>query len=149
MYTHRRYTISVRDLPGRYGDGVVSPEDFPGAGALRDLTDAPESEVPLILARYAALRAWELGWHEAGGPVSTHALHAALEHLSATCGGWAERELLEEALNAGSPRESLRLLEAAADAAAALGHRHGARSLREAVHRARWRSSGFPPPSPS
>lgn len=150
MYTQRQYTSSVRDPAGRYDGGATPSEDFPGAGVLRDLSDASTPDIPLILARYAALRAWSLGPHHAGDPVARHALSAAREHLAATAAtaaDWSEKVLLEQALDDPDGGRALRCLEAAADAAASLGHRHGAHALREAAHRARWRSSGFPPPS--
>lgn len=152
MYTHRRYTISVRAGAARYGGRPIPSEDFPGAGVLDDLADAVDADIPLILARFAALRAWVLATDtppdQEPDEVTRHALSAALEHLAATEDGWRENELLRGAVT-GPRAESLKLLAAAAAAAERIGHEHGGRALREAVHRARWSAGGFPPPCPS
>lgn len=149
MYTNRQYTTCVHDGAARYDEGPVPAEEFAGAGVLRDLSNAEASEMPLILARYAALRAWILRSHGERGAVATHALTAAREHLLATADEWAERELLGAALDAGRSARALELLDDAAHAAAARGHHEGARAIRETVHRARWWQGGFPPPSRS
>lgn len=149
MYTSRQYTTRVRDGTAPYEDGPFPAEEFAGAGVLRDLSDAEASEMPLILARYAALRAWILRARGERGVVAAHALTAAREHLLATDDEWAERELLAAALDAGSSAHALELLDAAAHAAAARGHDQGARAIRETVHRALWWQGGFPPPSRS
>ncbi len=149
MYTHRRYSIRVRDGAGRYGADPLPAEEHPGAGALQDLRGAASHEIPLILARYAALRAWSLQFHSAPAVVTDHALSAAAAHLDATAEGWAENPLLREALLAPHEGAVLDLLISAAAAADGLGHVHGARALREVVHRARWRAGGYPPASPS
>lgn len=156
MYTHRRYIISVRDGSSRYGDGAgryphgpLPSEEHPGARALRDLTLAAVEEIPRITARFAALRAWTLRWATADAVVVEHAVSAALAHLDAACGEWAEGSLLRAALCTRDTSEALSLLVSAADAAESLEHLHGAHALREAVHRARWDAARYPPPCPS
>lgn len=151
MYTHRQYTIGVRDDAPRYGERPVPDEEFAGAGVLHDLTDAEASEMPLILARYATLRAWVMRADGERGPVAAHALIAAREYLLATDteGDRTEAEILGTALAAGTTARALDLLTAAADAAASRGHDHGARAIRQVVHRARWSLDGLPPPSRS
>lgn len=154
MYTYRRHAISVRSGTASYG-GIPTPsEDFPGAGALQDLTSAPAPEIPMILARYAVLRAWALASErkrESDPAVASHAVSAALAHLAATADDWDEKELLRGALTArlrsrSERPSSLDLLLTAAAAAESIGHRHGGRALRETVHRARWWGGGFWPP---
>lgn len=154
MYSHMRYTTRVRDGAARYGGAPVPSEDFPGAGAFQELAGAATTEIPLIVARYTALRAWALSVEAGDAAVVEHALSAALEHLAATDDGWAEKAPLTAALAdrsgpcAGRPRAgSLALLLEAAECAERLGHGQGARALREAVHRARWATGSFPPPS--
>lgn len=160
MYTIKRYTMRVRATGARYGEPAVPEEPFPCSEVLHDLSDAPDRDVPLILARYAALRAWVLRvrpW-DTGEPeepsVVEHALSAARAHLGATAAVWPEGLLLERAL-ARAPRDvadpdvagGLALMEEAAIAAESLGHVHGARALRQVAHRVRWRASGYPPSS--
>lgn len=160
MYNLTRYTMRVRAAGARYGQPAVPEEPFPGSGVLQDLSGAPDHEVPLILARYAALRAWSLwvGPWESGEPeepaVVEHALSAARAHLAATAELWPEAAVLDRVMEGltGSGLEpgqagALTLLADAARAADALGHVHGARALREAAHRARWRAGGYPPAS--
>lgn len=151
MYIHRQYTRSVRDGAPPYGEAAVPSEEFPGAGALQDLATAAESEVPLVLARYAALRAWALLRAGERTDVVRHAMTAALEHLAAIGDAWPEKGLLREALlREARLREtlpSLDLLRQAAARADSLGHRHGARSLRESVHRAGGSLEWVPPRS--
>lgn len=149
MYTNRQYTTTVRDGAVHYGEGTVPSEEFAGAGVLHDLSRAKAAEMPLILARYAALRAWVLRSDGDRGPVAAHALSAARQHLLGTDVEWGERDLLAAALAAGNGARALDLLDAAARAAAARGHEHGARAIREAVHRNRWWRGVLPPPSRS
>lgn len=155
MYTHKRYTSVVRDSASRYGHGPIPAEEHPGARVLRDLRHAPTPEIPLILARYTALRAWSLRGGAAGarladqGAVSKHAVSAAMAHLDATAEEWPEAHLLGDALAQPDGKEALSLLASAAAAADALGHVHGARALREAVYRERWNAGRYPPPSAS
>lgn len=152
--------MRVRAAGARYGQPAVPEEPFPGSGVLQDLSLAPDREVPLILARYAALRAWALrvGPWEPGDPaepaVVEHALSAARAHLAATAEHWPEAALLDRVLEglAGAGLEpgragELTLLGDAARASEKLGHVHGARALREAAHRARWRAGAYPPAS--
>lgn len=155
MYSHRRYLTSVRSRKSRYGGPPFPAGSPPAEGALRDLVTAPTAEIPLIIARYAALRAWTLchgsgrRGDEARGAVETHALSAAVEQLEATSGDWPELALLRQALSRPGATRAARVMEAAAAAAAAMGHVHGARALREAVLRLRWTSFRFRPPSSS
>lgn len=156
MYTPRRYTISVRDGSSRYGDGAgryshgpLPSEEHPGARALRDLTLAAEEEIPHITARFAVVRAWTLRRATADAVVVDHAVSAALAHLDATNGDWAEGSLLRAALSTADTGEALGLLVSAANAAESRGHLHGAHALREAVHRARWDAGRYPPPCSS
>lgn len=155
MYIHNRYTTAVRDGASHYGHGPIPAEEHPGAGVLRDLRHAADPEIPLILARYTALRAWSLLGHAVGSTpsdreaVADHAVSAAMAHLDATADGWPEAHLLRDALAHPDAKEALRLLASAAGAAAALGHVHGARALREAVYREHWSTGRYPPPSPS
>lgn len=149
MYTTHQYTTAVHDGTARYGEGPLPAEEFAGAGALNDLSRAETTDVPLILARYAALRAWLLATTGVGGPVATHAMMAALEHLAATAEDGTEPDLLRAALAAGDGGPGLELLERAGRAAAARGHEHGAHALREAVRRTRAWKGRCPPPSPS
>lgn len=157
MYTHRRYPTSVRSPAGRYGDLPFPAQGQPGAGALRDLTVAPTAEIPLIVARYAALRAWILCHDRTRdacdaadhAALRRHALSAAIEQLDATTGEWPELGMLRDAMADPRATRAARLMESAATAAEALGHAHGARALRESVHRTRWRSLRLPPPSSS
>lgn len=155
MYSHRRYLTSVRSGKSHYGDHPLPADSQPANGALRDLATAPEAEIPLIVARFAALRAWTL-CHGSGprgygarGAVESHALSAAVEQVEATVGEWPELALLRQALGRPGATRTVRLMEAAATAAAALGHVHGARALQEAVLRVRWKSFRFRPPSTS
>lgn len=155
MYSHRRYLTSVRSRKSRYGERPFPADTPPAEGALLDLATAPTPEIPLIIARYAALRAWTL-CHDSGSraergrdAVESHALSAAVEQLESTSGDWAELELLRKALARPGATRTARVMDAAAAAAAAMGHVHGARALREAVLRVRWSSFRFRPPSSS
>lgn len=156
MYSHRRYLTSVRSRKSRYGDPLFPAGSPPAEAALRDLSTAPTAEIPLILARYAALRAWTL-CHGSGrrgdgsrrGAVESHALSAAVEQLESTSGDWPELALFRQALARPGAARTARVMEAAAAAAAVMGHVHGARALREAVLRVRWTSFRFRPPSSS
>lgn len=149
--------MRVRAAGAPYGDPAVPEEPFSGAAALWDLSGAPDSDIPLILARYAALRAWVLHTGVCGEGVAEHALSAARAHLTALAGDGPdgpEGRLLDSALVAAlepvSDRafgHALSLLESAARCADGRGHSHGARALREAAHRARWWLSGYPPAS--
>lgn len=155
MYTHRKYTISVRDGSGRYdggagryGHGPFPSEEHPGARALRDLTLAAVEEVPYITARFAVVRAWTLRRTPVDAAVIDHAVSAARAHLDATDNAWPEASLLRAALSTTDTAEALSHLLSAASAAGSLGHVHGARALLEAVHRARWEAGAYPPPFP-
>lgn len=154
MYSHRRYLTSVRSRKSHYGDRPFPADSPPAEGALRDLATAPTPEIPLIIARYAALRAWTLchggrAGDKTRGAVESHALTAAIEQLESTSGDWPDLALLRKALARPGATRSARDMDAAAAAADALGHVHGARALREAVLRVRWTSFRFRPPSSS
>ncbi len=148
MYSHKRYSIRIRDGVGRYGDDPGPAEEHPGAQALQDLPGAAVHHIPLIVARYAAVRAWSLHFQSAPAVVVEHATSAATAHLQATGSGWVENEMLRQAVEAPGDSAVLDLLLSAATAADAVGHVHGARALRELVHRARWRASGYRPSRP-
>lgn len=137
MYTIPRCTTSVRNDSPLYGLVPRRDEAYAAAGVLHDLAAAPDAELPIILARYAALRAWTLRSERAPAAVVAHALSAAAEHLASVEGEWRERRLLREALRGGVGQRPLTSLWAAAAAAEEAGHPHGARALREAVHRHR------------
>lgn len=157
MYSHKRYPTRIRAPASHYGDLPLPAQGQPGAEALRDLAMAPTTEIPLILARYAAVRAWALCHDRARhtgdaadhAAVESHALSAAIEQLEATDGGWPELKMLRAALAGASATRTARFMESAAAAAEALGHLHGARALREAVHRIRWQALPIHPPSTS
>ena len=90
MYSHKRYSIRIRDGVGRYGDDPGPAEEHPGAQALQDLPGAAVHHIPLIVARYAAVRAWSLHFQSAPAVVVEHATSAATAHLQATGSGWVE-----------------------------------------------------------
>ncbi|MFP4624256.1 MAG: hypothetical protein ACOCVZ_01930 [Gemmatimonadota bacterium] len=147
MYAHERYTIGVREGRAQYGEPPRPAEAFPGEEALLDLAAAPTAELETILARFVVLRAWTLEFTGAARPVVDHAVQAAYEHLAALDPEDPEVTVLLSLVGSGT--WSVALLEAAAGEAEAAGHRHGARALRQAVHRARWAAAGYPPPTPS
>jgi hypothetical protein len=137
MYFHQRYTVSVRDGASRYA--VPSPSDaFPAAGVLDDLRTVPEPDFPVVLARYTALRCWLLRDGDAAPALVGHAGSAAGAHLDGLTPDGDARAGLEPLLAARTRAEAVAALETAADAAGASGHAAGARTLRQAAHRARW-----------
>lgn len=83
----------VRDEPAAYGPHEVDDDPFPAARVLDDLTDATDEDVPRILARYAALRSWQLRAAAAEPELVRHAAGTARGYLAAT-GDWPERPLL-------------------------------------------------------
>jgi hypothetical protein len=145
MYNRIGGRTRVRDPRWPYGEPPVPAEEFAGEGVLLDLPGAILTDVPLIMARYAALRAWALAGNR--GPVGAHAASAARAHLGSVGPGWREGTLLRRLLDGARPAG--RLLDEAAAEASARGHSAGARALRQAAYRARWGGTGFPPPSSS
>jgi hypothetical protein len=137
MYFHQRYTVSVRDGAPRYP--APSPSDaFPAAGVLDDLRTVPVPDLPLVLARYTALRSWLLRYGDAAPALVGHAGSAADAHLDGLPPDGDARAGLDALLDARTTAEAVAALETAADAAEASGHAAGARTLRQAAHRARW-----------
>jgi hypothetical protein len=130
----------VRERGGRYGEQPIPSERFPAEGVLEDLRHAPEHDLPLIVARYAALRAWMLARGDEA--VAGHAVAAADTHLDAIGPDWTEGSWLRHLVDGST---AVRALEHAAREAAGRGHVAGARSLRQAAHRLRWNAVGFPP----
>jgi hypothetical protein len=138
----------IRDGGAGYTPGPVPSETYPAEGVLDDMVGADPDAIPLILARYAALRAWILEREGAPTALVRHARSAARAHLAATPAEWPERVPLETLLRRRSGGASAALLEAAKRARSA-GHAAGARALRQAAQRARWPDGGWPRPSPS
>ena len=91
MYSIRRDPGLVRDGGAPYGPGPSPSETFQAEGVLDDLVEVPADDVPLVLARYAALRAWLLRSEAAARALVRHARSAAWEHLRATPPDWSER----------------------------------------------------------
>lgn len=143
MYTSLAAT-GVRDLRARYGEQPGAPEAFTAEAVLEDLRHASDADLPLVLARYAAVRAWALRGE--GSDAAEHAVSAAEAHLAAADPAWPEGPLLRRLLGDGRAGP---LLEEAAARAAARGHEAGARALRSAALRLRWRDMGLPPLWPS
>jgi hypothetical protein len=148
MYSIRRDPRGIRDGGARYGTRPVPAEPFEAAGVLDDLASAADEEVLLILARYAALRAWLLRRERAAPELVRHALSAAREHLAAAPAGWRERGPLRALLRGENAAVPARLEEAATLAEGA-GHLCGARALRHAAQRARWPADAWSRPSRS
>lgn len=149
MYSYKRFLSGVRDEHAYYGGGHRPREAFAAAGVLDDLAVAPAGEMELILARYAALRAWVLRAMGAEAALTDHAVDAAWRHLAVAPAEWTERPALAALLDCAAPGTAPGLLETAAESAAALGHRHGEAALREVAHRIRWFFARYTPPSES
>jgi hypothetical protein len=132
--------VQVRERQARYRPGGGEEERFPGELALDDLRTVPEDEVPLVLARYAAIRFRLLAGIPAPPPLLDHAGAAAAAQLRTTPEHWPERVLLWELLEP-APRvapqvvaeKEAELLEAVGRAAEGWGHRHGAYAARHAA----------------
>jgi hypothetical protein len=135
MYTFNESNRHIRDPRAHYRAGPPGPEQFPSEIVLRDLRDAARPDAaPLILARYAVLRAWALAVEGAPPPLLEHARAAAAGHLAATPGSWPERALLARLLDgAESGEEASAVLENVAETAEAAGHVDGAFAARTAA----------------
>jgi hypothetical protein len=138
MYTIHASNGTVRDGRPPYAARTDEPERYPAERVLRDLSRARQArEVPAILARYAALRAWLLA---AGPPdpaeraLARHARLTASAHLDAASGPWAEGSLLQELIEPElAPGAGWALLGKIATAAERAGHFHGALAARQSA----------------
>lgn len=135
MYPLNRLNRTVRDTRAHYGAGSPAPEQFPAELVLRDLgSDDGEVGAPLILARYAALRAWMLAGAAADPALLTHALAAAHAHVHTTPQDWPERALLARLLDGvGSDADASAVLLDIAAAAEGAGHIDSALAARTAA----------------
>jgi hypothetical protein len=125
----------------RYGARPPEPERFPAELVLRDLGRAHgDAEVPLILARYAAMRAWLLNGDPAEVSLLAHARVTAAAYLDASPEQWPERPLLRRLLEAESCPEPWGLLAQVGGAAEAAGHLDGALAAHQAACAAAVRS---------
>jgi uncharacterized membrane protein YedE/YeeE len=99
MYRLNPSDRNVREGRAYYSAGSPAPEQFPAELVLRDLGGVHgETAAPLILARYAVLRAWLLAGARTGPALLDHARAAALAHLTVTPETWLERPLLQRLL---------------------------------------------------
>lgn len=135
MYPLNRLDHTVRDARAHYSAGAPAPEQFPAELVLRDLGGAEgEIEAPLILARYAALRAWMLVGGQSEPELLRHALAAAHAHLAAAPEDWPERALLARLLDRGhATGDAPALLLDVAVAAEEAGHIDSALAARTAA----------------
>jgi hypothetical protein len=135
MYPLNRLNPTVRDARAHYGAGGPAPEQFPAELVLRDLGGADgEIAAPLILARYAALRAWMLRGVPGEPELLRHALAAAHAHLEAAPEDWPERALLARLLDRGhTDGDVSELLLDVAAAAEGAGHIDSALAARTAA----------------
>lgn len=115
----------VRDEPAAYGPHEIDGDPFPAARVLEDLREASDLDVPRILARYAALRSWQLRAASAEPELVRHATETARGYLAVT-GDWPEAPLLARVVD-GDP--AMTAVQAAATAAADVGHCEGAYAL--------------------
>jgi hypothetical protein len=100
MYRLNPSNGEVRQARAYYSARSPEPEQFPAELVLRDLGGAHgEAAVPLILARYAVLRAWLLAGAGSGPEFLAHAHAAALAHLAVLPEGCPERALLRRLLD--------------------------------------------------
>jgi hypothetical protein len=141
MYSFNASNRTVRDLRATYPDRAPDPERFPAELVLRDLCRSlPDGAVPLIVARYAALRAWLLRGAAPEPAFREQARAAATAHLDAADRDWTEGRLLRRLLEPGRPgdpgAEPWELLAQVASAAEAAGHLDGALAARTAAWRA-------------
>lgn len=136
MYTFNDSNRHVRDPRAHYRAGPPEPERFPAEIVLRDLRGAVRADAaPLILTRYAVLRAWVLARADEHPGLVEHARATAAGHLDAAPPDWSEGSLLRRLLeNEERVEGACELLAAVADAAEAAGHIDGA----YAAHMAAW-----------
>jgi hypothetical protein len=141
----------VREARSHYGPGSPEPERFPAELVLRDLGAAHgEAAAPLILARYAVLRAWHLSGTSPESHFLDHAQAAALAHLAAIPATWPEGTLLRRLMDGVmDPRmargEAAALLLSIAAAAEEAGHIDSALAARTTAWTAElrgWRLAG-------
>jgi uncharacterized membrane protein YedE/YeeE len=138
MYRLNPSNAGVRQARAYYSARSPEPEQFPAELVLRDLGGAHgEAAAPLILARYAVLRAWLLAGAGTGPEFLAHAHAAALAHLAVLSEGCPERALLRRLLdgvldNAGAGEAPGLLLDIAA-AAEGAGHIDSALAARTAA----------------
>jgi uncharacterized membrane protein YedE/YeeE len=100
MYRLNPSNGGVRQARAYYSARSPEPEQFPAELVLRDLGGAHgEAAAPLILARYAVLRAWLLAGAGSGPEFLAHAHAAALAHLAVLPEGCPERALLRRLLD--------------------------------------------------
>lgn len=145
MYTLNMSHPAVRDRWSRYPAGGPDPEEYHAELVLRDLrTHGTDEAAPLIVARYAALRAWLLGSESPPPGLLEHARETAAAYLDSTPPGWIEREVLRRlvSLPAGA-EEPCQLLVRVAEAAEAAGHVEGALAAWTAACRAALRPGRF------
>ena len=115
----------VRDEPAAYGPHEVEGDPFPAARVLDDLATASDESIARILARYAAVRCWQLRAASAEPGLVRHAAGTARGYLAVT-GRWKEGRLLARMVD-GDPGHGA--VRAAAAEAAAAGHPEGAYAL--------------------
>jgi uncharacterized membrane protein YedE/YeeE len=139
MYRLNPSNGGVRQARAYYSARSPEPEQFPAELVLRDLGGAHgEAAAPLILARYAVLRAWLLAGAGTGPEFLAHAHAAALAHLAVLSEGCPERALLRRLLDGvldsavGAGDASALLLDIAA-AAEGAGHIDSALAARTAA----------------
>lgn len=127
----------VRDEGAAYGPHEVDRDAFPAARVLEDLPRAPGDEIPLVLARYAALRYWLLRREGSEPALTRHARKTARAYLAALDDPAHARSLgrLVEAGSTGSG------IQDAAIMAEQAGHREGAYALLRAGYTAARRRS--------
>lgn len=115
----------VRDEPAAYGPHEVDDDPFPAARVLDDLKEASDEDVPRVLARYAALRSWQLRAAAADPGLVRHAAGTARGYLAVT-GDWPEARLLARMVDV-DPQPAV--VRAAAAEAARAGQPEGAYAL--------------------
>lgn len=126
-------TAKVRSPRARYGASPPEPDRYPAELVLRDLRRVgADAEVPLVLARYAVLRAWLLSTAASDSGLVEHARLTADAHLDASPADWPEAALLRR-LMASPGEEPWELLVEIAVAAEAAGHVDGALAARQAA----------------
>jgi hypothetical protein len=134
MYTLNTGTEMVRDSRAHYAPGAPDPERYPGEMVIRDLRRVrADWEVPIILARYAAIRAWLIGTEPTDAGLADHARLTAHAYLDAVP-EWPEGPIIRRLLAPDAPSHSpWELLGEIAIAAEAAGHVDGALAARQAA----------------